>query len=432
MSKTDLKGGIFLNYKYIKNVVKIFIVTVMLLLPIQVQALGIGSPISGSQEFLNINLPKGARIGSTETVQASIAQSSNSGIIYSLSDLKNVLKDNMNNRSTDLSIAYKADTSGLKTNISNIIKDILSQDDYLNYSYAGYKFSYSGYQNDVTITFSFKYLATKEQEEFVDSKVNSILGQIVNSSMSSDEKEKNIHDYIVKNVQYDTTLTRYSAYNALYEGKTVCQGYALLTYKMLKNVGIENRIVSGYGNNGQETESHAWNLVKLNGNWYQLDCTWDDPVPDVKGRVVYDYYNIPDSKMQLDHTWDHSNYPSATTVYKESTSEGVNIDFSSYKKWNNITNVPKNKNWSVKFVKPFDVSTVNSNNILVFEQNNSLMYPIKDISITYNENKDTIYVKPLNQYTAGKTYYLVVTQKVLSKDGKVIPKPIVVTFKIEE
>ena len=241
-----------MNCKYIKNVVGIFIVTFMLLLPIQVQAIEIGGKniISGSQEFVNTNLPKGAKISSTKTVQAPVFQFSSNASIYSLSDLENIIKSSMNNRSTSFSIIYKGDTSNLKSNITNIINDILSQDDYLNYSYSGYGFNYSGYENDVTINFSFEYLTTKAQEDFVDSKVSSILGQIINASMSSDQKEKSIHDYIVKNVQYDTSLTRYSAYNALNEGKTVCQGYALLAYKMLTDSGIQNKIVSGTANNG--------------------------------------------------------------------------------------------------------------------------------------------------------------------------------------
>lgn len=415
--------------------------TVMLLLPIQVQAVQLDgkSFISGSQEFVNTNLSKGARLSSSETVQAPRFQSSSNEIVYSLSSLKNIVKSNMYDRTTSFSVDYKGDTSYLKSDINNIIEDILNQDDYLKHS-SGYGFGYSGYENDVTIKFQFEYLTTKAQEDFVDSKVSSILGQIINSSMSSDQKEKSIHDYIVKNVQYDESLTRYSAYNALSEGKTVCQGYALLAYKMLKDAGIENRIVSGTGTSQGETESHAWNLVKLNGNWYQLDCTWDDPVPDVKNRVLYDYYNLTDNKMELDHTWDHSLYPSAATVYNEPSSDssetevlsgdGVNIDFSKYKVWgDSFGTVPKNKAWNVKFTKAFDPATVNSDNVVVYKEYNNLLYPVKDVSITYNDNKDTIYVTPLKEYTAG-TYYLVITQNVLSKDEKAIPKPIVLTFGI--
>ncbi|MBV7274693.1 Ig-like domain-containing protein [Clostridiaceae bacterium UIB06] len=508
-----------MNCKSVKNVVKIFIIVAMILLPIQVQAMEVGSrgAISISQEYINTSLPKSVRIATAITVQASVAQAPNTSTAYLLSDLENIIKSNMYNRNTSFTVYYKGNTSSLKSDIEYVVNGILDRDDYLKYSYAGYGFKADGYENDVTINFSFKYLTTKSQEDFVDSKVNSILGQIIDSSMTNDQKEKIIHDYIVKNVQYDMSLTRYSAYDALYEGKTVCQGYALLTYKMLSNVGIETRIVTGSANNGQETESHAWNLVKINGNWYHLDCTWDDPVPDVAGRVRYDYYNLTDSKMELDHTWDHSSYPSATTVYEEPSAQtsvsgvvlsseslllkvgqssslkatvtptyadnknlywessdtgivtvdsygnikalkegstkvsvktedggytdsceinvvsgdGVNIDFLTYKNWSAGSSVAKNKTWSIKFTNPFDASTVNNGTILIYEKFNSLLYPIKNILISYNDNNDTIYVSPSNEYSVGKTYYLVITQNVLSKDGKAIPKPIVLTFNVQ-
>lgn len=494
----------------------------MLLISTQVQAAQVPGKnfISGSQEVVNTNLPKGARISSTGTGQASDFQDSSNVSIDSLSDLENVIKTNMYNRNTSFSIDYNGDTSDLKSNITYIINDILNQDDYLKYSYTGYGFSYDGYENDVTINFSFGYLTTKAQEDFVDSKVSSILGQIINSSMTDDQKEKSIHDYIVKNVQYDTSLERYSAYNALSEGKTVCQGYALLAYKMLKEAGIENKIISGTADNGYETENHAWNLVKLNGNWYHLDCTWDDPVPDVKGRVLYDYYNVTDSQISKDHSWDPSLYPSATTVYNESaedtpvktsvtgiklssqnlvlkvgqttaltanvspadaddkniswessnsnaisvddngnikalsegnavvsvktedggytdsckidvvSGESVDIDFSKYREITNNSYVSKDKLWSIKFTTPFDASSVNDNSILVYEKCNNLLYPIKDVSVAYNADNNIVYVKPLKDYTAGKTYYLIVTQNVLSKNGKIIPKPIFLTFTV--
>ena len=62
----------------------------------------------------------------------------------------------------------------------------------------------------------------------------------------------------------------------LKEHKGVCQGYALLALKMLRELGIETLYVVGEVNTGP----HAWNLVKVDGEWYHLDTTWNDPVPD--------------------------------------------------------------------------------------------------------------------------------------------------------
>ncbi|MBV7275004.1 Ig-like domain-containing protein [Clostridiaceae bacterium UIB06] len=229
----------------------------------------------------------------------------------SLTELKNSIIKHMYNKDSSFTISYKGDFSTLESDLNNILGDIENTDDYLAVSYSYMKWNAQGYSENLnTITFNFSYLATKEQEDYVDKKVTSILSTLITSSMTDDDKEKTIHDYIVKNVTYDQSYTYYSAYDALYYGTSVCQGYALLAYKMLKQAGLNVRIITGNAGG----ESHAWNLVNVRGKWYQLDCTWDDPVPDT-GKVSYDYYNINDTQMGVDHTWNKADYPQASSTY---------------------------------------------------------------------------------------------------------------------
>ncbi|WP_242951316.1 hypothetical protein [Clostridium kluyveri] len=82
-----------------------------------------------------------------------------------VADVKSVFMKKMNDPSKDI------DTSDLGSEIISAISDILNGDDYLYYSYTGYRISISGYGNDVTIDFRFGYLTTKSQESFVDSKI---------------------------------------------------------------------------------------------------------------------------------------------------------------------------------------------------------------------------------------------------------------------
>ena len=70
--------------------------------------------------------------------------------------------------------------------------------------------------------------------------------------------------------------------------------------KKRSSLNIENQIVSGTAG----YEPHAWNLVKLGGDWYHLDVTWDDPVPDVEGKVRYLYFLKNDEDMAQTHTWE--------------------------------------------------------------------------------------------------------------------------------
>lgn len=199
--------------------------------------------------------------------------------------------------------------------IKNIIDDILvsAGNDYEKTLINAYRYSVytnpsvSGFQ----INLEFTYIETKDQVEAVKTRVNEILGQIITPGMTEVDKVKAINAYIVTHLQYDTSLVNYSAYDGLFQGKTVCQGYALLAYRMLTMAGLDARIVVGDANGG----GHAWNLVKVGGNWYHLDTTWDDPVPDEQGRVLTTYLLLSDSQIEDTHTWDKSHYPACTTDY---------------------------------------------------------------------------------------------------------------------
>ncbi len=79
---------------------------------------------------------------------------------------------------------------------------------------------------------------------------------------------------------------------------------------MLQKLGFETKYIVGYV--GQE--GHAWNLVKLDSQWYHLDTTWNDPVPDRKGAIRYQYFLVDDRTMARDHTWIADDYPKATST----------------------------------------------------------------------------------------------------------------------
>ena len=216
----------------------------------------------------------------------------------SMAELDQEIRNNIKNHDEKFTIRYLNDISNLKAGINSIINDVISQDDYLHYTLEKYSYVFEGYEGDVTIKFNFNYMETKEQADYVTYRIEEILGEMITDDMDDYQKEKAVHDYIVQNVNYDTTLSENTAYAALTKGNTVCQGYALLAYKMLNRAGIETRIIEG------ATEApHLWNLVQLDGKWYHLDCTWDDPVPSRDGYISYKYFNLTDEQMRADHSW---------------------------------------------------------------------------------------------------------------------------------
>ncbi|MFA9422916.1 MAG: stalk domain-containing protein, partial [Sedimentibacter sp.] len=145
------------------------------------------------------------------------------------------------------------------------------------------------------------YILTQAQRLEADAKIDSILADIILPYMNDHEKVKAVHDYIVLNGMYDTTFHFYSDYDLLTQGKSVCNGYALLTYNMLNKLNIPVKLVTGTGNGAL----HIWNMVKLGDYWFHLDTTWDDPIPD-KNTISYTYYMLTEKEILKDHTIDEN------------------------------------------------------------------------------------------------------------------------------
>lgn len=179
---------------------------------------------------------------------------------------------------------------------------------YAAYNLSSYnmQLSSSSSSSTVKIKINCTYMMTAETEAALDTNVKSIVANIAPDSMSQSEKELAIHDWIVNNTQYDQSYTIYDPYNTLVKHAGVCEGYSLLAQKMFMVAGIKSLIVEGMGNG----QSHSWNMIYIDGKWRHVDVTWDDPVSSID-ILRYDYFNLTDSQISKDHTWNTSKYPKA-------------------------------------------------------------------------------------------------------------------------
>lgn len=131
------------------------------------------------------------------------------------------------------------------------------------------------------------YRTTPEQEQMLDMAIVNAMDSINISNASEYEKVKAIHDYIISMVSYDQTLTKYSAYNAFIDRSAVCLGYAAAAYRMFTEAGLKSGIIAGMAGG----EEHVWNIVKVDGKWYNIDLTWDDPILDNgESMISYDFF----------------------------------------------------------------------------------------------------------------------------------------------
>lgn len=221
----------------------------------------------------------------------------------------------------------------LKEEIFQIDDPKTSDDcDYMNYNLDEVQINTrSQLLTGVSISIFPKWKETKEETRLVNQRIEEILEELGTEGKSDYTKIKLIHDYVVENVEYDQELLRCTVYEALYEGLATCQGYMLLTYKLLSEAGVPVRCVDGTATNSMGTESHGWNIVKLGDYWYNLDTTWDDPVllgngatQEDKEAMKYVYFLKGNISFSKDHARSEAydtaefnqNYPVASEDYE--------------------------------------------------------------------------------------------------------------------
>ncbi|EJR57130.1 hypothetical protein IIM_00239 [Bacillus cereus VD107] len=239
-----------------------------------------------------------------------------------LTTFKDEVQKRINTYETNITLPYQtknSNTEEVMNTLFNAYKEVANKNEYTNYNRSNVSYSLSGSPGNYTFTLHITYRETKEQTEYVMKQAKAIVSSIVQVGMDDHEKVKAIHDYVVKHVSYDTSYKAYTAYEALVNRSAVCQGYALLTYQLLKEAGIENHFVVGTG----DGQPHAWNLVKIDNKWYHLDTTFDDPIPDEQGRVTYSYFNLSDEQIARNHEWNRGEYPQATTNYYDTLTNKI-------------------------------------------------------------------------------------------------------------
>ena len=195
--------------------------------------------------------------------------------------------------------------------------------DYLKWQFGGWSSTGSvSSSNDVykfTITYTITYYTTAEQELIVDTAVDELLTNLNVSTSTDYEKICAIYDYICENVTYDhdhlddeSYKLQFTAYGALIDGTSVCQGYAVLFYRLALELDVDSRLIAGTGNNS----SHGWNIVELDDLYYNVDSTWD------AGKTEYDYFlkseeNFVKHERYEDYTSEefYAEYPMAEKDY---------------------------------------------------------------------------------------------------------------------
>ncbi len=151
----------------------------------------------------------------------------------------------------------------------------------------------TGYVKNMHLCYIYTQSQVERMKNEIDTEAEKILSQVT-PDMSDHDIVLLIHDSIIKNCTYNTTGNNITnIYGALCDKSAQCQGYTRAFSYLCAKCGIETDIVLGIA-----AEDHMWNMVKLDGEWYHIDLTWDDPdkkqYPD---SVRYDYFCLSTKRI---------------------------------------------------------------------------------------------------------------------------------------
>ena len=167
----------------------------------------------------------------------------------------------------------------LPEELGGLFSSLIKDDPYL--FFVDGQMSYSYKPGGFVVSLKPKY-EMKGQEVFEAwDECRAYIRQVAGEAMAFDgemERALFLHDYICQSFEYDTELKSDNIYTMIKSGRATCEGYTDMYMAILRECGIESHFVAS------DTISHIWNYVKIDGEWYHVDLTWDDSDDGVRYR----------------------------------------------------------------------------------------------------------------------------------------------------
>lgn len=193
--------------------------------------------------------------------------------------------------------------------------------DYIDSNYS-VEVDANGYVSAVLINYVRTEEEIAERRDEIQRRIEQICAEVT-PAWSDFQKYKLIHDTVVRECEYsEDGEDCYSPYGCLVDGNAVCEGYSKAVMMLCDYAGIKCLPVVGEGfNEDGSFQAHLWNMIMLDGTWYNADVTWDDPVLDSADNYLrYDYFTLTDEETERDHMQDENrffNYPECDSNYHD-------------------------------------------------------------------------------------------------------------------
>ncbi|MBE6626343.1 MAG: hypothetical protein E7628_04085 [Ruminococcaceae bacterium] len=219
-----------------------------------------------------------------------------------------------------------------------LFDDLLSSSPELYYLNSKLTYSYNNYNGiNYVSRVKFHYNMTpkelKEARPIYDREVQYI-ASLVDPNMSETEKALFVYDYMAALYEYDSDMIVYDAYRMLTGERGVCRAYSLAYAAVMRELGMECIMVVS------NEMVHAWNLVQVDGVWYHVDLTFDDPLNDRPGRTQHEYFLLSDEEIENREKGAHYGWKtnlvcdqsySGERFWENTTARTVYIDENRYK-----------------------------------------------------------------------------------------------------
>jgi hypothetical protein len=219
------------------------------------------------------------------------------------------IREGMKRRQGTVKTSIKSDIDTSSTVYTSIFEEAIkhtgvpTEGDYLQFNYSGYQVSSIKLTDKrtntyyYTFTFSFTYMDSAEEEAAVDVATEALISSLTPEDDSQYALIRAVYDKVTSTVDYDfyhdsSYLTKYSTYAAAVLNLAVCQGYVSYMYRLLLTLGIPCRIIRG---TTQDGSLHGWNIVEIDGLYYNVDATWD------AGFVNYSYFLKNEEDFSVTH-----------------------------------------------------------------------------------------------------------------------------------
>ena len=225
--------------------------------------------------------------------EALVEEQASAATYTKVKDAGAAVRKKLKQRTTNFTVKLKSSSNNVNKLQNSVLTEafrhtgVPTEGDYLYGQWRRYWYNAKGKKSKgkytISLTYRFQYFTTAAQEKKVTDAATKLLTKMNLKGKSDFVKVRTIYRYLCNNIVYDEAGSKddsnvlcHSAYAALIKKKAVCQGYAMLLYRLALASGVDCRYVTGvaydqYGN----SEGHAWNIVRLGKKYYNVDSTWD-------------------------------------------------------------------------------------------------------------------------------------------------------------